>query len=197
MQVRGRTTAGFSLIEVVIAIAILAVGMLSIAALMAQTMSGANRSKYMSLASTLASEKLEDLSRWPASDPHVLVPGGGTAGSLTADVVQNVTVGTTVTPVNYFDDVVTAVAGGSFSETVSGVDPISGAPQYTTTTHAPDGTVSTTVTNSPPTQVTFKRRWVIEQDQPVAGVRRVTVLVTLQDPSVQPPVTFQMSMVRP
>jgi hypothetical protein len=45
--------------------------------------------------------------------------------------------------------------------------------------------------------MTFDRRWVIEQDKPVAGVRRITVLVTLRDLTVQPPVTFQMSMVRP
>jgi hypothetical protein len=45
--------------------------------------------------------------------------------------------------------------------------------------------------------MTFSRRWVIEQDQPVAGVRRITVLVTLMDRTVQPPLTFQMSMVRP
>jgi hypothetical protein len=38
---------------------------------------------------------------------------------------------------------------------------------------------------------------VIEQDQPVPGVRRITVLVTLMDQTVQPPVTYQMSMVRP
>jgi hypothetical protein len=45
--------------------------------------------------------------------------------------------------------------------------------------------------------IVFKRRWIIEQDLPVTGVRRVTVLVTLTNQSVQPPVTFQMSMVRP
>jgi hypothetical protein len=52
---------------------------------------------------------------------------------------------------------------------------------------------------------TFHRRWIIEANTPVAGVssicmsgtRRVTVLVTLMDQSVKPPVTFQMSMVRP
>ena len=43
----------------------------------------------------------------------------------------------------------------------------------------------------------FKRRWIIEMDQPVTGVRRITVLVTLENQQVQPPVTFQMSMVRP
>jgi hypothetical protein len=45
--------------------------------------------------------------------------------------------------------------------------------------------------------VTFHRRWIIEANQPVAGTRRVTVLVTLMDATVQPPVNFQMSLVRP
>jgi hypothetical protein len=45
--------------------------------------------------------------------------------------------------------------------------------------------------------MTFDRRWVIEQDKPVAGVRRITVLVILADKTIQPPVTYQMSMVRP
>jgi len=43
----------------------------------------------------------------------------------------------------------------------------------------------------------FKRRWLIEQNQPVAGVRRVTVLVSLQGQAAASAVTFQMSMVRP
>jgi hypothetical protein len=42
----------------------------------------------------------------------------------------------------------------------------------------------------------FERQWIIELNQPVAGVRRVTVRVTLLNQSVQPPVTFQMSTVR-
>ncbi len=45
--------------------------------------------------------------------------------------------------------------------------------------------------------ISFKRRWEIDLNQPVTGVRRITVLVTLENQSVQPPVTFQMSMVRP
>jgi hypothetical protein len=42
----------------------------------------------------------------------------------------------------------------------------------------------------------FKRRWVIEKDMPVAGVRRITVAVSLPS-TAGPPVNFQMSMVRP
>jgi hypothetical protein len=43
----------------------------------------------------------------------------------------------------------------------------------------------------------FERRWIVEMNQPVANVRRITVQVNLLNQTVQPPVTFQMSMVRP
>jgi hypothetical protein len=51
--------------------------------------------------------------------------------------------------------------------------------------------------------MTFLRTWLIEANPPLGtsgqvmnGTRRITVLVTLTDQSVQPPVTFQMSEVR-
>ncbi len=190
-----RNSRGFTLIEVLVAIAIVTVGLMATAALMSRTLQDTTRSRQMSLAAVLASEKLEDLSRWPAADPHVFAPAGGTAGSLVADVTANVVVGSTLTTVNYYDDVTEGLAAGSFSETVSGVDPVTGNVVYTTTTHAPDGSVTTTVSNTPPSQVTYKRRWLIEADQPVAGVRRITVRVTNQNPLQ--PVSFQMSTVRP
>jgi hypothetical protein len=45
--------------------------------------------------------------------------------------------------------------------------------------------------------MTFHRRWLIEGDTPVTGVRRVTVIVTLANKTVTPTVNFQMSAVRP
>jgi hypothetical protein len=47
-----------------------------------------------------------------------------------------------------------------------------------------------------PNSVAFHRRWVIEMDQPVTGVKRITVLVTLTNQYIKPPVSYQMSMVR-
>ena len=191
---------GFTLIEVVVSIAILAIGLTATAWLIAGTMTSTARARYMSQAATLASEKLEDLNRWPLDDPHVYAPAGGTAGSLAADIVQNVSVSGTTTDVNYFDRISLSASGGAISETISGLD-VSGTTVYKTTVHRPDGTISSTTSNSPApagaASNVFRRRWLIEADQPVTGVRRVTVLVTLEDQSVQPPVTFQMSMVRP
>jgi Tfp pilus assembly protein PilV len=153
--------------------------------------------------------------------------GSQSVGSLTSDVLQTTTcppplalcsapAGNSAV-VNYFDDVAinTVVAGsnspcpnttyGCFSEIVSTIQ--NGSTVYVTTVHPPSGQIQTLSPSSstPPALVTFHRRWIIEGNTPVAGVsaicmpgtRRVTVLVTLMDLSVQPPVTFQMSTVRP
>ena len=190
---------GFTLIEVTVAIAILAVGLVALASMVAGTIKGTARSKYMSLAATLASEKLEDLNRWPAKDNNIAVTSGTTAGSLTSDVVQSVTVGATTESVNYFDEVLFASTQGAVSQTVSGLDNSSNV-VYTTTTHQPDGTMGSTTSSAatlPANTIAFKRRWLIEQDVPVTGVRRITILVTLENDFVRPPVKFQMTTVRP
>jgi len=219
-SIRTASDRGFTLLETLVALIVLVVGVVATATLAAHCMNTNRQSKYMSLATELASEKLEDLSRWDPDDPQVCVPAGSlSVGSLTSDVLQTTTcppplslcssTGPSAT-VNYYDDVCMATVNstdcpnttyGCFSETVS--TPSSGTTIYTTT-HAPDGTINVT---TPPTMPspTFRRRWIIEADSPVAGVsaiclsgtRRVTVLVTLMDKTVQPPVSFQMSMVRP
>jgi Tfp pilus assembly protein PilV len=188
---------GFTLLEVLVALSILIVGMAALALISARMMSGGTESKYMNLAASLTSEKLEDLNRWDSDDPQVCIPTGSTTvGSLTADVVQTTTCSAGASSsVNYFDDVTLANVDGAVSETVSSTG--AGGTVYTTTTHAPDGSIQTSTSPNPPASGTFHRRWIIEANSPVNGVRRVTVLVTLLDSSVKPPVTFQMSLVRP
>jgi len=194
--------------EVMLAIAILTVALLAAAALVTNVMRGGNESKYMSLAATLASEKLEDLNRFAANDPPVCMPTGSTTvGSLTSDVLQTTTCPTgTSASVNYYDDIAISLdntsgncpgsTSGCFAETVSSQSGSNTV--YTTTYHTPDGQiVMPSPSSTPPTFTTFHRRWIIEGNQPVNGTRRVTMLVTLTDSSVQPPVTFQMSTVRP
>jgi len=75
-----RRQDGFALIEVMIAILILAVGLLGLAALMAQLTGTTGNSRYMGTQVMLASEKLEDLNRLQPGD-LALAAGG----SLTAD----------------------------------------------------------------------------------------------------------------
>jgi prepilin-type N-terminal cleavage/methylation domain-containing protein len=205
---------GFSLLEVVVAITILTVGLLAAALLSTNIMGGGERSKYMSLAAALASEKLEDLNRWSPANPQVCVPSGSTTvGSLTAEVLQTTTcLSGQSASVSYYDEVNIALTGngtgtncpgstsGCLAETVSSTS--NGSTVYTTTYHTPDGQITVNTASSPPTTTIFQRQWVIEANPTVngaviSGVRRITVLVILMDKSVQPPVTFQMSLVRP
>src|SRR5579872_169396 len=102
---RGRA-AGFTLMEVLIAMFILIVGLTAMATLVAQSLTGTDNARYLGLATTLVSEKLEDLNRWPSSDPHVVA-----GGSLTADSASG--------SINYYDDVDLSNTNGYVSETVA------------------------------------------------------------------------------
>ncbi len=224
---------GFTLFEVMVAIVVLTIGLMSAAALMANIYKLSVRSRYMAMATQLASEELEDLNRWPATttfvDPHITVPAGSNTcgiagetciGSLTPYPSGctdgpcgygpiNITVSGNTSPVSYFDSVCLTAQNGQMTETYQ--NPNSSSASYSTLTFFPSGIVPTVQTSStqPLVGMTFTRRWVIEQDKPVVGVRRITVLVTLDDRSVglystlpsnelpPPSVTFQMSMVRP
>ena len=185
---RHRQTGGFTLIELLVAIIVLMVGLVAVAGVVGSTLSNTSRSEFMTQAATLATEKLEDLNRYPPGDANVSVPSGTSAGSLSADTA------------GYFDEVYFSPAQGAIEETTTSLD-AGGNLQYQTTTYTPDGHMSAPVTSTTAPRVAnsavFDRRWLIEINQPVTGVRRVTVLVTLLGQFSQAPVTFQMSMVRP
>jgi hypothetical protein len=216
---------------------VLVIGVSAMAALCAAMLTNGRQSKYMSLAGTLASEKLEDLNRWQGSfstagvdtsDPEICVQPGDTQEGSIAFNAQNqpvdvknysITCGTNPAElVNYADDVSVDVTNsttcpnptdGCFAETTSTT--VSGVTTYYTTYHSPDGSIpgnpSTTYPQSPVSSnvlpanmTTFHRQWIIEANPvvngtAVAGVRRITVLVT--DQQVQPNIRFQMSMIRP
>ena len=63
---RTASDRGFTLLETLVALIVLVVGVVATATLAAHCMSTNRQSKYISLAAELASEKLEDLSRWDA-----------------------------------------------------------------------------------------------------------------------------------
>jgi prepilin-type N-terminal cleavage/methylation domain-containing protein len=192
-----RGQRGLTLIETMIAMIILTVGLLGSAALMSQMNFSSSQSRYMSTEALLASEKLEDLNHWPVTDPAIAVTSGTTAGSLTADTTASVTVGATTQQVDYFDQVLISAGNGTIIETVTSTN-AAGNTVYTTTTHSPDGQVvvaSSTTAPASSDMLVFKRRWIIEKDKPVTGVRRMTVSVTLQNSAKL--AGFQASMVRP
>jgi hypothetical protein len=98
--------------------------------------------------------------------------------------------------INYFDDVQISAVGGTISQTSS-----DSTGTYNTIVQQPDGTITSTSSAAPPPPpaeaLQFHRRWVIEKDTPISGVRRVTVFVQLLNPPVTKAITFQISTVRP
>jgi len=173
--------------EVLIAMLILIVGLTAMATLVAQSLSGTDNARYLGLATSLVSEKLEDLNRWPSSSPYVAA-----GGSLTSDTAAG--------SLNYYDDVDLSNLSGQVSETISNT---SGT--YSNVIHNATGYMDTGSTTVAPTGsgiVAFHRRWLVEANPTVNGItltgsRRITVLVTLTNLAVKPGVSFQMSMVRP
>jgi len=182
------------------AITILAVGMLALAGLISKTSSSTDRSRYMSLAGLQTSEKLEELTRLPPSDPAIAITSGDSVGSLTANVGP-VTVG--ANSVVYFDEVFLSSGAGNVTETISKPNSTTGVAGYLTQTQTPDAGTQSTWSATPPAiaadALHFERRWLIE-DSTITGLptgaRRITVLVRLLDTPIQPQVTFQMSTVR-
>ncbi len=213
-------TRGFALIEVLVALVVLAIGLVSLAALTGQMENGTERSRFMGLAAMLATEKLEDLNRWPSGDPNVNSTTAATVGNLSSDsgpMSVTSSAGITDNNIAYFDDVVITNNGGTpdtsggngacASGTGAVGETVSTSAGYVTTYHCADGEMPppvTTASASAPevNAISFHRRWTIEQNPTINGsvvnnVRRITVFVQLTNGYMQPPVSFQMSMVRP
>ena len=122
------------MLETLGAIVVLTVGLLAMAGLMSTTTGNSTRSRYMSTATILATQKLEELNRYPASDPVVAV-ARASAGSIAADATQG--------GLNYFDNVQVSATGGVISETTSDENG-----NYTTILQQPDGTVTSTTSGA-------------------------------------------------
>jgi type IV pilus modification protein PilV len=195
---------GFTLMEVLVSILILSIGLLSVAALIGGTMNSGTNARFMNMANMLASEKLDMLNKWPSTDGNVTCPSGS-CGSLTGSSTCGATD-------QYCDQVVMSESSGADYETQTQI--VSGSPVTTTIVQTSSGCVNTPtvcVVANPTGGSTFTRRWLITTPVSVTsaggtvtsvgtaatGPRRITVVVTLNDQTVQPPVSFQMSMVRP
>jgi prepilin-type N-terminal cleavage/methylation domain-containing protein len=191
------STRGFTLIEVLIAVFVFATGLVMLASLATMSLNGTAASRYRGMANTFASEKLEDLNRWPTLDPNVCI-STGTVGSLTSDVqTASVTCDGITDTISYYDDVAISEANGQDCETVSSTTSSS---TIKSTCHSAGGMTTSSTTATASTidagALAFHRRWTIEANQPVNGVKRITVLVTLKNGFMNPPISIQESMVR-
>lgn len=188
------------MIEVLVSIVILSIGLLGVALFISAAVASGANARYMSMANILASEKLDNLNKWPSSDttcdPNVC-PGGSLAGPAVCAAIDT-----------YCDQITVNEASGVDYETQ--IQVVNEAPQTTTIVHTSSGCVDTPANcnvPAPPTGgPTFTRRWLITSNPTitgngvtatVTGARRITVVVTLNNQSVRNPVSFQMSMVRP
>jgi prepilin-type N-terminal cleavage/methylation domain-containing protein len=174
---------GFTLVETMVSILILTVGLVGTAALMSNSVNMGAHARYVSTAALLASEKMEDLDRFPDNDPNLAA-----GGSLTADIT------------GYSDSVQISTANGNINEvtTANGVT--------TLYTQKPDGTVVITSGAGLPAatsdMLTYDRRWLITANPTVGanvitGAVQITVLVTLTNQALKPVVTYQTSLVHP
>jgi prepilin-type N-terminal cleavage/methylation domain-containing protein len=190
-------TSGFTLVEVIAAAFVLAIALLAAAAATRTAARARKGSKYMPIASRLASEKLDDVTRRDANDPSVCVPAGSkSVGSLTSDVTKTTTCpGGASDRVSYFDDV-TLGPEGSYSETISSTS--GGVPVYVSTIHSADGSISISTSEDPPSKPpTFHRRWIVKRNSSAGGPARITVRIALLDRKIQPPLSFQMTTAGP
>jgi prepilin-type N-terminal cleavage/methylation domain-containing protein len=208
--------AGFSMMEVLVALGILTIGLMSMALLMANVYKFTVRSRYMSLAATLASEKLEDLNSYAALDPRAHLAGGSLTpwpnGNLSA---QSAPWNNGTVTVDYYDSVTlnnsSTSTTGAMNETYE-ILASNGSTEFVTQTFTPDGLLHWDSVDGPPSQpfyypskavttaptgVTFNRQWLIQSNTPATNLTMITVLVTLLDNTITPPVTFQMTTVRP
>jgi len=194
---------GFTLMEVMVAIVILTIGMLGAALLMANVYKNTVRSRYMATAAALANEKLEDLSRFGVGDPRASLAGGSLDPNNPQGAQTQPWNGVTYL-VAYYDTVTLSSSTGAMSETRQIL--YNGGTYFTTQQFTADGIWhwdTTTGYPSTPAQTfsstgeTYLRLWKIDADTPVTGNVLITVNVVLKNDAIQPPVSFEMSMVRP
>jgi prepilin-type N-terminal cleavage/methylation domain-containing protein len=191
--------SGFTLVETMMAIAILTIGLLGVAAMITSTASFGTRARYMNMANVLASEKLDSLNKYPATDLNMAA-----GGALTGPAVCGATD-------IYCDQVTVNEVGGADYETQTQV--VNGTDVTTTVVHTKTGCVDTPANcgvTAPAAGAgsTFTRRWLITANPTVTavgggtvvitGARKITVIVTLNNQVASvAAVSFQMSMVRP
>jgi type II secretory pathway pseudopilin PulG len=181
----GNSSAGFTLIEAVIAMMVTVVGLVSIAGMFSLAMKTNASSRNFTTATTLAQDKLEQLgavSFQRLVDPSRMTSNPGTRGPDDAYIVGSIENDAVASDGSfYFDKII--IAGRDDVEPEGTVTVVN--PNGTAETRRPDGTV---VNGNPfgEDRVTYSRRWVImSSSEANPADRRLTIAVRVR--SENPP----------
>lgn len=170
----------FSVLELMVALFVLLFGFISMAQLIATSIVVNRYSYRLTSLTQLAAEKVEELRARSLSDPSFDVAGNpvfpsetrASVGSIGADQTQTLldASGTSHT-VSFFDTVYVNHRTGSITRTAGPDD----TNQYQSDVRSLSGTTSSSSSSSSPTDVSYRRRWMIEGNQPIPGAIRITV----------------------
>jgi len=181
----GSNSAGFTLIEAVIAMMVTVVGLVSIAGMFSLAMKTNASSRNFTTATTLAQDKLEQLgavSFQRLVDPSRMTSNPGTHVADDAYIVGSIENDAIASDGSfYFDKII--IAGREDVEPEGTITVVS--PNGTAETRRPDGTI---VNGNPfgEDRVTYSRRWVImSSSEPNPADRRLTIAVRVK--SENPP----------
>jgi type II secretory pathway pseudopilin PulG len=185
LQTAGSNSAGFTLIEAVIAMMVTVVGLVSIAGMFSLAMKTNASSRNFTTATTLAQDKLEQLgavSFQRLVDPSRMTANPGTHGADDAYIVGSIENDAVASDGSfYFDKII--IAGRDDVEPEGTLTVVS--PNGTAETRRPDGTI---VNGNPfgEDRVTYSRRWVImSSSESNPADRRLTIAVRVK--SENPP----------
>ena len=189
VQPNGPTTsnssAGFTLIEAVIAMMVTVVGLVSIAGMFSLAMKTNASSRNFTTATTLAQDKLEQLgavSFQRLVDPSRMTANPGTHGADDAYIVGSIENNAVASDGSfYFDKII--IAGRDDVEPEGTVTVVN--PNGSAETRRPDGTI---INGNPfrEERVTYSRRWVIMSSSELNPAdRRLTIAVRVK--SENPP----------
>ena len=161
---------GFTLIEIMIAIVILSVALLSMASTTVSVIKGNQVSNRVTEAVTLAQDTIEDL-----RNKNFYL---GTNGTL--EIADNNDAGTD-TVLGTADDPISSELKNSNlgNDNTTSASALFASPDHAYQINA-DGSETTTILDSPALTLTslfLRRGWVIKDGQPIAGMKTVTVIV--------------------
>jgi type II secretory pathway pseudopilin PulG len=179
-RINGRSAAGFTMIEAVIAMMVTVIGLVSIAGMFTLAMKTNASSRNFTTATTFAQDKLEQLgaaSFQRLVDPARMTANPGSHGADDAYIVGSIEYDASAGDGSYYFDKI-IIAGRDDVEPEGTVTVVN--PNGTAETRRPDGTISA---GNPfgEDRVTYSRRWVImSSSEQNPADRRLTIAVRVK-----------------